>query len=402
MDVAAANGDLKRLKFLHEHNLKCTAVAMNSAAMNGHFEVVKWLHTNTSAGCTIDALNCAKEFGHTDIVNYLETHVLYGQLKKEREKELEEQNKIETDTRFIQAIHEGNTEVVKELCQKGVYISSASNIAVKNNQIEILKILHEASCICFVSSDTIDWAAAQGKFEILKILHGYGYEFSKSVMDFAASTGHLDIVKWLHKNNFKCTTDAMDLSACNGHLEVVKWLHSNRKEGCTIWAMNYAAENGHLDVVKWLHSERIEGCTKNALSGAAKNSHLDVIKFLYDNTSTSFSIEEAAQYGHLDVIKFLYENYKSKFNINRALHEGRKHSHIVKFLQMMKKKEKLLYNGELNSRTETESCICAEQMIQGREDIIQCASCMKCIHLECYCKWDKDNCVYCRNLLFKK
>jgi hypothetical protein len=37
---------------------------MNSAAENGHLEVVQWLHENRSEGCTEDAMDFAARNGH--------------------------------------------------------------------------------------------------------------------------------------------------------------------------------------------------------------------------------------------------------------------------------------------------------------------------------------------------
>ncbi|KAE9274379.1 hypothetical protein PR003_g29627, partial [Phytophthora rubi] len=159
---------------------QCTTEAMDGAAANGHFEVVRWLHENRTEGCTTDAMDCAARNGHLELVQYLHEHR-------------------------------------KEGC-------------------------------------------------------------TLNAMDGAASNGHLEVVKWLHGHRSEgCSSKAMDGAASGGYLAVVQWLHETRHEGCTSAAMDGAAGGGHLEVVKWLHHNRPEGCTSAAMDGAAAAGALDVV-----------------------------------------------------------------------------------------------------------------------------
>jgi ankyrin repeat protein len=45
--------------------------AMNWAAMNGHLEIVKWLHTNRTEGCAETAMKLALENSHLEIIEWL-------------------------------------------------------------------------------------------------------------------------------------------------------------------------------------------------------------------------------------------------------------------------------------------------------------------------------------------
>jgi len=49
----------------------CTTWAMDSAASNGHLEVIKWLHTNRTEGCTYKAMDWASLKGHLEVVKWL-------------------------------------------------------------------------------------------------------------------------------------------------------------------------------------------------------------------------------------------------------------------------------------------------------------------------------------------
>jgi len=79
MDLAAENGHLEIVKWLHENRTEgCTTNAMNSAARNGHLEMVQWLHAmhteNRNEGCTVDTMNLAAMNGHLEIVKWLHKH----------------------------------------------------------------------------------------------------------------------------------------------------------------------------------------------------------------------------------------------------------------------------------------------------------------------------------------
>nr|XP_047141367.1 secreted RxLR effector protein 124-like [Hydra vulgaris] len=67
---AAMNGHLEVIKYLHELGYKGTKDAINNAAMNGHLEVIKYLHELRYKG-TKDAINNAVVDGYLDVVKYL-------------------------------------------------------------------------------------------------------------------------------------------------------------------------------------------------------------------------------------------------------------------------------------------------------------------------------------------
>jgi ankyrin repeat protein len=48
---------------------------MNYAAMNGHLDVVRWLHEKISEGCTTRAMDYAARNGHIEVVKWLRDNV---------------------------------------------------------------------------------------------------------------------------------------------------------------------------------------------------------------------------------------------------------------------------------------------------------------------------------------
>ncbi len=49
----------------------CTEDVMDLAAQNGHLKVVIWLHENREEGCTEDAMDGAAKNGHLEVVQWL-------------------------------------------------------------------------------------------------------------------------------------------------------------------------------------------------------------------------------------------------------------------------------------------------------------------------------------------
>ncbi|KAK1940800.1 putative ankyrin repeat protein [Phytophthora citrophthora] len=249
MDVAAINGQLHVLRYLHSlqtsgvSGLECTLCAMDGAAANDHLEVVKWLHVNRHEGCSSSAMDKAAASGHLDIVKWL---------------------------------HENRREGCTE---------SAMNTAALNGHLEVVKWLH---------CNRSEGCTAQA-------------------MDGAAQAGHLDVVKWLHQHRTEgCSTSAMDGAAESGALNVVKWLHTNRFEGCTTRAMDGAAEKGHLKVVQWLHANRFEGCSSRALFAAAVSNHFEVVMFLHFQCHAECSEEiahELVERNNYDMYKWILQHY---------------------------------------------------------------------------------------------
>ena len=103
MDLAAKNGHLEVIKWLHHYRTEgCSYRAMNWAANNGHLEVVKWLHENRKEGCTKEAFYWAATSGHLDVIKFI--HQNYKEIK------------CAAFTLTV-AASQGKFEVVKWLCQ---------------------------------------------------------------------------------------------------------------------------------------------------------------------------------------------------------------------------------------------------------------------------------------------
>ncbi|KAE8879284.1 hypothetical protein PF010_g8581 [Phytophthora fragariae] len=141
MDLAARNGHLKMVQWLHHNRSEgCTTDAMDGAASGGHLEIVKWLHENRREGCTTGAMDGAAGSGHLDVVKWL---------------------------------HENRSEGCTTAGMDG---------AGQNGHLRVLRWLHESCGVDFTAA-AMDFAAQAGNFEAVLILHGIAQKGLLSEVD---------------------------------------------------------------------------------------------------------------------------------------------------------------------------------------------------------------------------
>lgn len=102
---AAVNGHLEIIKFLHKNEKNgYTFKVINNASRNGHIKVLKWLQKNRKDNLTNEAMNWAAMNGHFDIVKFLYFHSI----------------EINTHSAITWAGMNGHTEIVKFLNKKNM------------------------------------------------------------------------------------------------------------------------------------------------------------------------------------------------------------------------------------------------------------------------------------------
>lgn len=294
MDAAIETGNWPMLRYLFRHRQqKCATDGINKAIVRGDLEMVKWLHgKGFTCSREVDPMEDAAKHGHLEILRWL-----YQNLPEESTSE-EVMNiaAARNHLHIVQWLHTHRTEGCNE---------TAMVFAANNGHLDMVHWLY-ANRPEYGANDTNAMTLnCQDAAEQLSLENGF---LVTSAMDFAAASGHLEIVKVLHEHQESCSVRAMDLAAAYRNLRVVQWLHTNRPEGCSTNAMDLAAANGHLEVVQWLHANRLEGCTESAVDDAAANGHLPVVCWLLDNRSEGFTddgLNEAAANGHCEILATL-------------------------------------------------------------------------------------------------
>ncbi|KAJ3236362.1 hypothetical protein HDU81_010854 [Chytriomyces hyalinus] len=263
-DMASAGGHVHILQYLmglyplqsDRTAISKTGQAIVQAAGNGHLNAVVWLIERGFVASErefimlSDAVDSAAKNGHLEIIQYL--------------------------VRIWKAGWAG----FMENCSESWLIHQQSEIEdqIVDLEGELSDSKSDNECSSIDANTSPHWLA---ELEASISSHSRECPCSHKAMDEAAKFGHLPVVKYLTEEiKAPCTLAALDQASGHGHLEVVQYLHKNRREGCTTKAMDFASLRGHFDVVKFLHEQRKEGCSSDALNYAASRGHLNVVKFL--------------------------------------------------------------------------------------------------------------------------
>ncbi|CEG44777.1 Myosin light chain kinase-related [Plasmopara halstedii] len=372
MDAAVANNCMTIVQYLITVlGNRCTRRGLESAALNGHLDVVKWLHdTHYYEIRTFKTLENAIIGGHLNIVQYVMQTVVVAYTSW-------------TQAALTAAVTFGQRHILEWLHHRALMVATVHNrcfrfeiytnqlyAVAKNGHLKVLQWLHEhkypvhcrrahvvRGAAAGGHQNIIEWmeftfeslarqrhrirvdgAGAYGDLQFVQWLSYQKYRFTTHALDDAAAGGFLPVVCWMHENVEKssCTVAAMDRAAANGHLDVVKYLHQNRKEGCTTAAMDNAARHGHYEVVKFLHDNRSEYCT--AMAGETQS--VAVLQFLKENKRLRTKLPktiDASTIGNLELLQWLYAYDRRHFGFEAVVDEAREHNHfhILRWLETL-------------------------------------------------------------------
>eukprot|EP00639_Heterosigma_akashiwo_P004123 CAMPEP_0194577454 /NCGR_PEP_ID=MMETSP0292-20121207/12237_1 /TAXON_ID=39354 /ORGANISM="Heterosigma akashiwo, Strain CCMP2393" /LENGTH=698 /DNA_ID=CAMNT_0039429855 /DNA_START=64 /DNA_END=2160 /DNA_ORIENTATION=+ len=251
--------------------------ALDWAAMEGHLEMVKFLHENRSelGGCTAAALTEATAQGHLAVVEYLTARRSEG------------------------------------LEPMGLTRAAA------HGYLNVVEWYHRHRPQLRIDKFGMDGAAREGNLRMVEFLHYNRKEgCTHKAMDWAAHQNHLAVVEFLHRRRREgCTTEALDMAAATGNLRLVEFLHARREEGCTRRAMDLAAGRGWLHVVEWLHRRRGEGGRK-ALNAAVHGGFLPTARYLHAHGLgrglTKFAVRVCDSHGYFDTADWVKENFNEE------------------------------------------------------------------------------------------
>lgn len=298
--------------------------AVDEAAFNGHFEVVKYLAKNKWS--THNTVINAVKGGHFEITKYL--------LSIDKERLLDLCPSMKEASRL------GHIDIVKMLTEMGEPCpKGAIDDASRNGHLDVLRYLIEKGNNNY-SSELVDIAAARGQSEIVEYLvqidapysnvalksgyksgnleivkcliendhHVCSSEAVREALEYAAGSGYTEMVKYFVERGIPCTYETVDLAIFSGHCEIVKCFVEDGRP-CSDNAIDFAAIFRHFDTVKYL-IEKGNRCSFKAINSAATNCHFEIVQLLIENRMefTLKAIEGAARNGHLEIIKLLMKN----------------------------------------------------------------------------------------------
>ncbi|EQC33406.1 hypothetical protein SDRG_08921 [Saprolegnia diclina VS20] len=313
MDLVAMAGDLALLIWLHEAGAVCTSAAMDGAAMNGHGDIVAFLHSARTEGCTIAAATAAAVHGHASIVRFLLERRTEG---------------VQPSLRFEVPHGEhtthsvsGNTylEVVDLVAASVKLTDAAFKVIVEKAGLAALQHVHTCGYLKKMTKPLLELAVTKQDHEMLRyVLDCIDQENPRAPSDVewlppdapyehvsmrSLRDGPSPFDRWEH-------CKVMELAALNGDMTSLKLLHKSRLRVGSSRAIVYAAYRGHMDVLEWLHKHRRDDCDQDAMALAAARGHYDVVRWLhevYGLWRTHAALATAAYTGHLPMVTYLLD-----------------------------------------------------------------------------------------------
>ena len=210
----AENGNLEWLQKIRIiYNFNWCKNTCESAAKNGHFELLKWVR---SKGCSWDIQTSATAFK-------------YG---------------LET----------GKFEMFDWVFEHGCemdFQSMCIGCAIYGNLEKLQWAIIDMKCE-FYSPVICAHAAKKGHLHILQWMHSRGYNMDSWVFAEAALSGHLHVIEWAYRNEYPWNARVCSLAAKGGHLEILKWLRARNCPWDNRTFMNATQQNFNSDMIKWL------------------------------------------------------------------------------------------------------------------------------------------------------
>ncbi|OQS07222.1 folylpolyglutamate synthase-like, partial [Thraustotheca clavata] len=314
IDGAAGNGHLEIVNFLIEHRLEgWSHCAMDDAAFNGHAHIIIYFLQHYNA-CDIKvsqrAINSAASNGHNEILQLL----LQAQLPE-----------IDSNIDAVcGAAQNGHLEVVKILYE---FRNSAWNSSVWFAALQypsIMQFLFENAPEC------IDWQLEFGGKEIpyasAVVLQNLANRMESTIeLDeyypgYEMFTIHTSQACYLELVQFFPTypwdSKTMRSAVLQGKLSCVQYLHEHLHDQCCPHDDSLLIAAVGLDDDNKIFSYLFTNCkacevTSDVWRAAARHKNLPLIQLLHENNckgASSKTIDQAAIVGALDIIKFLQLN----------------------------------------------------------------------------------------------
>ncbi|KAF0683927.1 Aste57867_24008 [Aphanomyces stellatus] len=244
LDVAATNGHLDIVRWLHTHGAQCTMYALANALQGHHFNVTRFLVVNRTEGCTAAMLlEWIVGQGDVDIAHFL--HEYYPVLQ---------------------------------------WTASQMDDVAARGHLALLTWLHDTSD-AGCTTLAMDAAAGNGHLDVVQFLHTRRTEgCSANAIKNAAGHGHLEVVHFLLQHQTTQagdTSEALKRAAAAGHVQVVAALIAHcHPNACTKEVLIHAAAAGHINVVDILLTSETDAVV--AMLAAAKTQQRAVVHLIAD------------------------------------------------------------------------------------------------------------------------
>ena len=128
----------------------------------------------------------------------------------------------------------------------------------------------------------------------------------------ASEHGKIKLVKYLVRNGAGVNDDCLSYACANCHLEVVKYIHGLGFDKSRNFARYAASHESGLKIIKFLHEKGIDIHLQNdkAFEIACQFGRLDTVKYLFEHGTNinGSGLQLASECGKFDTVHFLLKN----------------------------------------------------------------------------------------------
>ncbi|GAB9471377.1 hypothetical protein Gpo141_00008592 [Globisporangium polare] len=244
IDVAAANGHLEVVKYLHEnYSHECSHRAMSDAAANGHLDVVEFLHENRTEGCAPDTLDCAARKNHLEVVKFLR-----------------EVYSLECSaSAFDDVVANCSLALVKELISQRQNEGCSAEVimrALTNGRSNVVRFL-----IGFpIQGDVVALLTCAASHSTVRLVRQFHSRLQEGESAYEAIKGAVsredysryDIIRFLCQNQEREAVSFLKQAVAKSDLVVAKCVRDYSNVGELVEAEKSAIEHGELEIAEHL------------------------------------------------------------------------------------------------------------------------------------------------------
>eukprot|EP00931_Biecheleriopsis_adriatica_P016095 TRINITY_DN11983_c0_g1_i1.p1 TRINITY_DN11983_c0_g1~~TRINITY_DN11983_c0_g1_i1.p1 ORF type:complete len:1073 (+),score=238.84 TRINITY_DN11983_c0_g1_i1:88-3306(+) len=368
---AAANNDLKMVKYFVEHGARNFAEGLQAAAQGGHVELVKYFAETHSAKNFEEGLKAAAAGGHMEVVRYL----------------VDAHGAKNFEGGIQAAARGGHVELVKYFAETHSAknfeegLQSAAHGGHKDpKELAFMAAWDELKGdIRQMQKGLVTWSAFGSRSEVLKYVMNthptcfpktsYSEELWGAGLTAGALVGDLKLVEDCEKHGAKNLKEegfqaaVFQAAVFGGHLELVEYfaeMHSakNVQDG-----LKAAAARGHITVVEYFVKERHAKNFAEGLQAAAQGGHVELVKYFAEiHSAKNFEegLQAAAEGGHMELVEYFAEERHAKdFEVMfRNLRSTRKHSDWYYHEPIpVELEERFLRQHDTNSQSNLDMCL---------------------------------------------
>ncbi|EQC27759.1 hypothetical protein SDRG_14508 [Saprolegnia diclina VS20] len=268
VDVAASHGLLEIVIDLVARGFSCTADALDTAATNGHVDIVRFLMEQCHQVPSRTTMRNAANEGHLAVVKYLhELGTLDNAIKTAFGAAWYDHDDI---VRYLVANRrEGDCTLrfdapVSDLVFIAAYLLSIGHTL-------------EKIAVCF---STITRKRMSGVLEVVAFFSERGAVLDATWMIGACERGDMDVVVYLHDHGAASAPEAIDEAVWNEQWAIVDFLMAHRTEGATLIGIEFALVHSQFDLITRLWAKQPELRDDDLLRTALVSNVPDAVHFL--------------------------------------------------------------------------------------------------------------------------